>query len=258
MVVAASIAAALIVALMPSAGAGAAVRGSAVQTGLYHNFFSGGSDAYMTVNADNTWSQQITNGYDDTGYWVSEGSAVALAVTSREDAGCLYLGKVTKTGINTKRAEGPLFCPYYGPNTWYGCNAQKCYVSGPPARAVRARSGSAAAADDPATATRRSVGTSYTFVWADGQGSLTFGADNAWSMTFSGPSGYTDTGDWVSQGASVVLTVTTGGDTGCVYLGQVDNKGIGTERKQGPYNCLGTTGTWYATTAGSVGDASSR
>jgi hypothetical protein len=77
---------------------------------------------------------------------------------------------------------------------------------------------------------------------------MTISAGGTWSQSQSSAK---DTGYWLLQGKSVALVVTssTRGNTGCVFLGTLEATGINklTKSKQGPYNCHGLSGTWYAT-----------
>jgi hypothetical protein len=76
---------------------------------------------------------------------------------------------------------------------------------------------------------------------------LTISSNDTWSQTQSSAK---DSGYWVSEGKSVALVVTTSsrGNAGCVYLGTVGKTGINkqSKSKQGPYNCHGGKGSWYA------------
>jgi hypothetical protein len=82
---------------------------------------------------------------------------------------------------------------------------------------------------------------------------MTINANGTWSQSQKNAK---DTGYWVSQGKTVALVVTSSnrGNTGCVFLGTVTATGINkaTRSKQGPYNCGGLAGTWYATKTNST------
>jgi len=85
--------------------------------GTYGVVYDNGTSATMTVNANGTWSQTATGpvppdpGGTDTGYWTSLGSAVALLVTSdTNEQNCLFLGQVTKHGLDHKNKLGKYIC----------------------------------------------------------------------------------------------------------------------------------------------------
>ena len=94
--------------------------------GTYDVVYDNGTSSTMTVNADGTWSQTATGPIPpdpidiDTGYWVSLGSAVALSVYSNtNEEGCLFLGQVTKHGLDLKSKPGRYNCNNQFVGTWY-------------------------------------------------------------------------------------------------------------------------------------------
>jgi len=94
--------------------------------GTYDVVYDNGTSATMTVDADGTWSQTATgpvppdSAGTDTGYWVSLGSAVALSVVSAtNEEGCLFLGQITKPGIDLKSKPGQYNCNNQSVGTWY-------------------------------------------------------------------------------------------------------------------------------------------
>ena len=94
--------------------------------GNYNVVYDNGTSATMSVNANGTWSQTATGPFppgpvdSDTGYWISLGSAVALLVVSdTNEHDCLFLGQVTKHGLNLKSRPGQYNCNNQFVGTWY-------------------------------------------------------------------------------------------------------------------------------------------
>jgi hypothetical protein len=78
---------------------------------------------------------------------------------------------------------------------------------------------------------------------------ITINANGTFTLLYAS---ITDTGQWVQEGKTIALTVTSGedGSGGCLLLGTIERKGINSAAKQGPIDCegqFGKTGTWYAT-----------
>jgi hypothetical protein len=87
------------------------------------------------------------------------------------------------------------------------------------------------------------VGSYTIFSSNGGEGDITILTDHSFTT------GYGDSGIWDSLSASVALLVTasTEGDNGCVFLGSFTKKGINSEGRPGPQNCGSFSDTWYAT-----------
>jgi hypothetical protein len=78
---------------------------------------------------------------------------------------------------------------------------------------------------------------------------ITINANGTFTLLYAS---ITDSGQWLQQGKTIALTVTSGedGSGGCLLLGTIERKGINSATKQGPIDCegqFGKTGTWYAT-----------
>ena len=78
---------------------------------------------------------------------------------------------------------------------------------------------------------------------------ITINANGTFTLLYTS---ITDSGQWLQQGKTIALTVTSGedGSGGCLLLGTIVRKGINSASKQGPIDCeaqFGKTGTWYAT-----------
>jgi hypothetical protein len=78
---------------------------------------------------------------------------------------------------------------------------------------------------------------------------ITINANGTFTLLYAS---ITDSGQWLQQGKTIALTVTSGedGSAGCLLLGTIERKGINSAVKQGPIDCegqFGKTGTWYAT-----------
>jgi hypothetical protein len=78
----------------------------------------------MTFNSDGSWSVDYTSaGYTDTGVWLGDGNTVAATVTSpgtdAEDLGLMFMGTVSKKGINSVKKQGP-WQNGATTGTWYG------------------------------------------------------------------------------------------------------------------------------------------
>jgi hypothetical protein len=102
--------------------------------------------------------------------------------------------------------------------------------------------GSVAGATGPAVQAKSPVG-SYVIVSSNGgEGVITILPDN----TFT--SDYGDSGIWDSISASVgfLVTASTEGDDGCVFLGTFTKRRINSESRPGPQNCGSFSDTWFA------------
>ena len=94
--------------------------------GSYDVVYNDGTSATMTVNTNGTWSQTATGPIPndspdtDTGYWISLGSSIALSVYSETDErGCLFVGQITKPGLDLKGKPGQYNCNNEFAGTWY-------------------------------------------------------------------------------------------------------------------------------------------
>ena len=107
--------------------------------------------------------------------------------------------------------------------------------------------GAAAAAARPAPATvghtKAAAGNYEIHSSNGGTGQITVLVDSSWL------SDYGDSGILVALGTSAAFVVTksTDGDLGCIFLGTVGAKGINSAHKQGPQDCGSFSDTWYAT-----------
>lgn len=106
-----------------------------------------------------------------------------------------------------------------------------------------AAAASARPAGRPVSHTKAATGNYEIHSSNGGKGQITVLVNSTWF------SDYGDSGISVVLGKSAAFLVTTStdGDLGCVFLGTVGTKGINTVHKQGPQNCGSFHDTWYAT-----------
>jgi hypothetical protein len=207
----------------------------------------------MTINSTGTWSQTLGNGgATDSGGWVTQGTSVALVVSSSNggDQGCVFLGKVGAAGINKKKPtskRGPDNCNGVA-GSWYATAASTSDAPSP----AGPRSGTAPGATRRAGPSVVSAAGSYNlFLNNETAGTLTINSGDTLSLSSSSFGGG-DTGYWVSQGKSVALVLTAGANPDCELLGTLKAKGINApntkKQHEGPVGCgEGFETDWYAT-----------
>jgi hypothetical protein len=89
--------------------------------GTYKWFMGSNHDGRITYSDGNTWSSTYQH---DGGSWDQGGTTIAMATTSGKDrtGGCIFAGKVAKTGtaVNSANTPGAWICPGYSSSgTWY-------------------------------------------------------------------------------------------------------------------------------------------
>jgi hypothetical protein len=77
----------------------------------------GDDEETLTLNSDETYTS-VGSSSSSSGYWVAQGKSFAMTDATSPTSGCLYLGKISKHGINSARKQGPRSCQN-SPGTWY-------------------------------------------------------------------------------------------------------------------------------------------
>lgn len=197
---------------------------------------SNGGGGTVVLNRDGTFGST----YGDDGFWILLNKTYALDVYSStgSDKGCVYVGKVTTTGMNSARHQGPVNCN--GTKLkWYAIKFTGAASTGSPA------SSNGAGVD--ASTEAKAVGRYHALFSSGVNGNLAINPDGSYGLT--GGTVVTEGGNWASLGKTVAMTATTANaDQGCLYVGTLSKKGINTTT-WGPYQCMGYTGSWFATKA---------
>jgi len=233
---------ALAVPVLAAGPSGAAiVHGPLVNpVGTYTFDYLLASSPGVTVNADHTWTDGVS-GFGGT--WAVEGREIVLG-TVGPNGGCVFLGRVSKAGINSATTRGPYNCPSSLSGSWYAVR------TGPAPRRVHLARGT------PGPGRHRFVAS------PSGNYHATFsqGAPSGLQIGLPASSfGYAlvdlgDAGTWVHTRKYVgMITSTSGGsanDVGCVYIARYADGAFGSVTAPGSYNCPGRSvanQTWYAT-----------
>jgi hypothetical protein len=212
----------------------AAVSHAKSPIGYYNEFSSNGGTGQIHIEVNNAFE---TN-YGDTGGWVETKTSIALVVfTSTEgDDNCVYLGKWSSRGINTKKKQGPTSCSGSG-DTWYALR-----TPGPTSTpSVDRRAGTVKTASRPGV---KGVG-HYTMHFEAAVGTLDLSA-NGTAVANDGQapmSGY-----WVGLSKAVAFETKRSNEV-CVWVGLLDKTGIASSAKPAAVYCHDEAGPsiWYAT-----------
>jgi hypothetical protein len=166
---------------------------------------------------------------EDEGNWAALGTSVALFVTTNFDSNevpsrCVLVGTVGKHGLNSEASPGQSSCGL----EWWATRSKQ--------------GGSTSSGDQSLGKTVDPVGVYDEFSSNGGSGILTVDSGNTFSTS------YQDTGNWISLNKAFAFGVVSSveGDTGCVYLGTLNAKGINSKAKEGPTQCRTTVDHWYA------------
>jgi len=102
----------------PLSVSGAAFASAA---GTYNFVVNGNPSGTMTISSAGTWSDSWTNGTVDSGTWKKNYMMqimLKVTISSGGDVGCVFHGRLNKTGISTAAKPGRYVCPS-DVNKWY-------------------------------------------------------------------------------------------------------------------------------------------
>lgn len=201
--------------------------------GSYEEHSSNGGVGQLNVLSNHHFS---TN-FQDSGSWVSLGTAVAFRVdaSAEGDGGCVFLGTVTKKGINSAAKQGPQNCGT-SRDTWYATR-----ISGARAASVSGPAGPAVDAPGAVAARAQPVGT-YTYTSLADQSTSILDINSNGTAALS-----TDTGYWVSMGTAIAFSAVSGPVDPCILVGKLNKTGINSSVKPGEHFCGAGLTLWYAT-----------
>lgn len=208
-----------------------------------------GFQSQLVITRDTNGSKkngtyELTDFGGETGNWTLSGTTIALLALTGADAGVVFIGTLTGSGIS----PGAYGRPGFGYAPWSATPEVK------PHR-VRTRNGSAtrgAHANAARPAAKHAAGT-YDAELPDVSLSDTLVVTNDSLSDQEGTFGLTttfgDSGNWVVMGKQFAMGIlsSTVNDTGIVFVGKLTSAGISTAAKPGGYGIIDEgVFSWYA------------